>query len=564
MDKQNKILIIGGTACGSKAAARARRLDPLAQITLIEERRQITTASCGLPYYVSGVVKNRSDLITRGNVYFKDVLDVRVITQTRAVGIDRTAHKVTMLNLEDGNHSNLQYDKLVLATGSVPTAPDLDGKKLVGVFTLTSIRDATAILDMVTQNKPRKATVIGAGPIGLEMVEAFASLGMDVTLIEALDCVLSTLIDPEVAALIQKLLRNKGVRLLLRQCVMGLEGAKNGAVQRVVTSEGAVDTDLVLLATGIKPNIDLARDAGIEIGARGGILVDSYLKTNDENTYAGGDCVENVDLITGQRILSPMGSTANKHGRVIGTNVTGGHETFPGVLGTTIVKVFDYNVARVGLTEWQAREAGYEVVSCIVPDYEHARYYPDGKTIVVKLVAESATGKVLGGQVVGKGEVAKRIDVLATALSFGASIADIANLDLAYAPPYNSAMDPLHVAAHVIDNKESGYARSLTPTAVKNKLDNDEDFILMDVRSPDEWKSSRIHTRVTKLIPLMELRSKLSSISREAEIVIYCTTGLRAYQAQRMLESAGFNKVTFMEGSLEAWPHEISTSKTED
>jgi len=480
-----------------------------------------------------------------------------VLTRTKALAIDREAHKVEILNLGTNRVSAIGYDRLVLATGSVPVVPDLHGRHLGGIFTLTKIEDATAIRNLVSPREIKKAIIIGAGLIGIEMADAFVSQGLEVTVVEALDRVLPALFDFEIAAYIGKHLQDKGVNLLLGQRVIGFEGDENGWIRKVVTEDMALESSLVLLALGARPNTKLAQDARLTIGSTGGIAVNQYLQTSDPDIYAGGDCVENVDRITQQRMLAPLGSTANKHGRVIGTNVTGGCETFPGVLGTNIAKVFDYNVARVGLSELQAREAGYDVVTCLVPGYEHATYYPKGKEILVKLVAISSNNKLLGGQVVGPGETAKRIDVLATALTFGATVDDLANLDLAYAPPYNSAMDPLHNAANVIRNKQLGYAKTLTPTEVKNKLDGGDDFILLDVRSPDEWETCRIEVPQARLLPLRELRARLDVLPKDAEIVTYCQTSVRAYQAQRILDGAGFNSIKFMDGGIAAWPYEI-------
>jgi rhodanese-related sulfurtransferase len=256
-----------------------------------------------------------------------------------------------------------------------------------------------------------------------------------------------------------------------------------------------------------------------------------------------------------------MGSTANKHGRVIGSNVTGGKDTFPGVAGTGVVKVFDLNVGRTGLNEAQAKEAGYDIVTSLVPSEEHATYYPGAKDILVKLVAEKASGRLLGGQVIGPGEAAKRIDVLATALTMGATVDNLANLDLGYAPPYNSAMDPLHHAANVIRNKQAGYARAISPQELKSKLDKNEKFVLLDVRSPMEWKEQRLEAPQTKLLPLPELYDRMSELAKDDEIVIYCRTSIRAYQAQRILDDAGYKNVCFVDGSLDAWPYEIDSTK---
>ena len=421
---------------------------------------------------------------------------------------------------------------------------------------MTKIKDANAIRSFISSLATREVTIVGAGLIGLEMAEAFVSQGLEVTVIEAMEWVLPALLDFEVAAQVEKHLRDKGVKLLFRQRVTGFDGDAKGKVRKVVIGDKELDTGLVLLAIGTRPEVSLAQKAGLTLGSTRGISVNPHLQTDDPDIYAGGDCVENINRITGKKVLVPLGSTANKHGRVIGTNVTGGDDTFPGVLGTAIAKVFDYNVARVGLNERQAQEAGYDTVISLVPGYEHATYYPGSQEIMVKLIAEKSSGRLLGGQVVGPGDTSKRIDVLATALTFGATVNDLANLDLAYAPPYNSAMDPVHSAANVIRNKQSGHARALTPAEVKKKLENGDDFILLDVRSPAEWKARRIEARQVRLLPLPELRKRLNELPRDAEIVTMCRSSVRAYQAQRILEGAGFSNVKFMDGSIAGWSYD--------
>jgi NADPH-dependent 2,4-dienoyl-CoA reductase/sulfur reductase-like enzyme/rhodanese-related sulfurtransferase len=556
-----KIVIIGGTACGPKATARARRCDQQAEITLIEQQAELSVATCGLPYYVSGVVESRLELVQRGPDFFKEVLDVEVLTRTRAVAIDRKAKRVEILNLAKNRTSTIEYDKLVLATGSAPTMPDWPGKELKSIFTLSKIEEAQAIRQMVSPRKVDKAVIIGAGLIGLEMAEALVSQGLEVTVVEALDRVLPTLLDFEVSTYLDKHLKEKGVKRLFGQKVSGFEGDEKGWVNKVLIGDKALEADLALVAIGVRPNVGLAKDAGLSIGETGGIAVNTSLQTSDPDIYAGGDCVENINLITGQKMLAPLGSTANKHGRVIGTNVTGGDETFPGVVATSIAKVFDYNVGRVGLNQSQAEKDGYEVVTSLVPGYEHATYYPKGKEILVKLVAEKSNGRLLGGQVVGPGDTAKRIDVLATALTFGASVDDLANIDLGYAPPYNSALDPLHNAANVIRNKQAGYARALSPMEVKAKMEKSDAFIFLDVRSPAEWEAYRIQAPQAKFLPLRELRTRLDELPKDAEIVIVCHTSVRAYQAQRILDGAGFKDVKFLDGSIAAWPYEISLQR---
>ena len=356
----------------------------------------------------------------------------------------------------------------------------------------------------------------------------------------------------------QKHVESKGVKLHFGRRVTGFKGNESGRVTGVILKDGFLDADLVILAVGRRPSISLARDAGLEIGETGGIVVNSYLQTSDPNIYAGGDCVENVHLITNKKVLAPLGSTANNHGRVIGANITGGQEIFHGVSGTAIAKIFDYQAARTGLTEAQARDQGYDIVTALISGNEHAGYYPGGKNIVVKLIADKASGRILGGQVAGPGDAAKRIDVLASAIGKGTLIDDLADFDLAYAPPFNSALDPLHNAANVIRNKRDGLARSVSPVEVKRKIDNRSDFILLDVRSKREWKEKRIDAPQIRLMPLDKLRQEMNTLPRDTEIITVCQSSVRAYQAQRILDSAGFKNVRFMDGSLATWPYETT------
>jgi NADPH-dependent 2,4-dienoyl-CoA reductase/sulfur reductase-like enzyme/rhodanese-related sulfurtransferase len=556
MPRPNRIVIIGGTACGPKAAARFRRLDATARITLIEQSDNLSTATCGLPYYISGVIQNGNLMVSRGVDHFRNVFDMEVLTRTRATVINRKSHVVTTHNLATGEKGNVAYDKLVMATGANPITPDWEGKDLNGIFTLSGIPDANAIRDFVAQLDTKDVAIVGAGLIGIEMAESLAALGLNVTIIEALGWMLPKLLDFEVAAYVQKHLEDQGVKMLFGQPVTALEGDSSGRVRKVIVENGEVSAGLVLLSLGMKPNVDLAKAAGLTIGETGGLAVDEYLRTSDPDIYAGGDCVENTHLVTDRKVLVPMGSTANKHGRIIGTNLAGGTDTFPGILGTAVAKVFDYNVGRTGLTETESRQAGYEVITSLVPGPEYANYYPGGKQILVKLVTEKTSEKILGVQVAGPGEVAKRIDVIATLLTCGGRLEDLANLDLSYAPPYNSAMDLLHNAANVIRNKKSGQAKTLTPMELIAKLDNNDDFVLLDVRNEEEWKMVHFDVHQAQLLPLPELRKRLGELSPDDEIVIFCHTSVRAYQAQRLLEGAGYRNVKFLEGSLSTWPYD--------
>lgn len=556
MKTESKIVIIGGTACGPKTAARARRCDPHAKIMIIEQSEYLSSATCGFPYYVGGMIKERTSLDVVKPGFFKSAYNIDVFTNTRAVEINRGEQKVRVVNVASGESRSVGYDKLVIATGSLPIKLSCEGHKLGGIYPLWTMLDAMNVRRLLDQRKIRKAVVVGSGLIGLEVAEALVAQGLWVTMIEALDWLLPKLIDFEIAAYAERHLKKQGLDLLWGTRVIRFEG-QDGWVKKVITDRKEVDTDLVILAVGTRPNVKLAAEAGIEIGKIGGISVHSNLQTNDPNIYAGGDCVENINRITLKKTFVPMGSTANKHGRIIGTNITGGHETFPGVLGTTVAKAFDYSVARVGLTESQATDEGYLHETCLIPGLDHAAYYPGAKKMLLKLIVDKKTRMILGAQGVGEGEIAKRIDVLATAISFGAKIDDVADLDLGYAPPYNSAMDPVHHAANVIRNKLSGMAEACTPMEVKKRIDGGEEFILLDVRSLKEKENCYIDAaKQTRLIPLPDLRTRLEEIPKEAEIIIYCQTSIRAYRAQRILTEEGFRNVKFMDGSIAAWPYE--------
>ena len=559
MEKPRNIVIIGGTACGPKTAARARRRDQNANITIVEQRDNLSSATCGLPYFLAGAVRE-GDLVARGVDYFRNIFKLQVLTGTKAVTIQPAAHKVEVQEIKTDKHTSLDYDKLVIATGAVPFVPPWENRDLPGIFTLNNIPDTMAIHKYIIGNKPKNAVIVGAGLIGLETAENLVKLGLKVTVLEALGWPLPGLLDSEIGAQVEKELKAKGVNVLFGQRVTGFQADVSGKLAKVLAGDAGFNADIAILSLGVRPNAALAKEAGLKIGALGGIKVDEQLRTSDPDIYAGGDCVELTDIVTKKKILAPMGSTANKHGRIIGTNVTGGCDTFPEVTGTASIKVFDLNVGKTGLTEKSALAAGYQITTSLVPSFDHATYYPGAKDIMVKLVAEKGTGRVLGGQVLGSGDTIKRIDVLAAAITYGATVDTLANLDLAYAPPYNSSMDPLHTAANVIRNKTAG-AASLTPQQVKEKIDKKEDFILLDVRSRVEWQAWRLTAPQVKLLPLPELRQKAGELPKDKEIVVFCRTSARAYQAQCILLGAGFKNVKFMDGSIMAWPYETASEK---
>ena len=555
----NRIIVIGGVACGPKAAARVRRLDPTADITLIERGELLSYAGCGMPYYIQGEIHSVDELMStpagavRDAAFFKNVKAIRCLGRTLAERIDREQKLVHVVSLDSGEQSALPYDKLVLATGADAVLPPIPGADLKNVFRLNHPHDAEGIRTAITEGC-QHAVIVGAGLIGLEVAEALVTRGLSVGIVEMLPTVVPTFLDADMAAHLQKHLVTKGVTVHTGTKVASLEGDDAGRVAAVVTSTGRIDADLVLIAIGVRPNVKLARDAGLEIGVTGAISVNAQMQTSDPDIYAGGDCVENIHRLTGQPCYVPLGSTANKHGRVIGDNITGGNTTFPGVLGTVIFKAFDVNVGRVGLSEKDCTKQNIPVLVALTPGPDRAHYYPTAKPMVLKVVSHTETGKLLGVQAVGAGDVAKRIDIVATALSYGAQTQDLAELDLAYAPPFSSAVDLLAHAANVIDNKAKGVAVAISPVDLKAKLDAGDDFVLLDVRSPKEVAAMPFTDARVLNIPLGMLRARLAELPRDKEIVTFCKISVRGYEAQRILNGEGFDKVCFLDGGLMAWP----------
>ncbi len=559
----NRIVIIGGVACGPKAAARARRRDPSADITIIERGDLLSYAGCGMPYYIQGQVETMDELMMtpagalRDEAFFKGVKAINVMSRTLAERIDRERKVVEVVSLETAVRHEVPYDKLVLATGADAAVPPCSGVDLKGIFRLNHPYDAEGIRKAISDGC-KEAVIVGAGLIGVEVAEALASQGLRVTMIEMLSTVVPAVLDPELAVHLQRHLESKGVTVLTDTQVICFESDDRGAVREVVTDKGKVTAQLVLVSIGVKPNVKLAKDAGLELGETGGIKVNEYLQTSDPSIYAGGDCVENVHLITGKPVYAPMGSTANKHGRVIGDNITGGNTRFEGILGTVVFKAFEFNVGKVGLSENDCKKHGIPCITVLVPGPDCAHYYPTSKPVIMKMVVHAENGRLLGVQALGRGEVAKRIDVAATAITFGIDARDVSDLDLAYAPPYSTAVDIIQHAANVIDNKLSGLAKSCTPQELKSRLDAGDDFVLLDVRMPGEVEEQPFRENRVVHIPLGKLRERMDDLPRDKDIVVFCKTSMRAWEAQRILEGEGFTRVRFLDGGLAAWPYGTS------
>ncbi|MGQ9732909.1 MAG: FAD-dependent oxidoreductase, partial [Candidatus Zipacnadales bacterium] len=399
-------------------------------------------------------------------------------------------------------------------------------------------------------------TIIGGGLIGMEMAEAFNKCEKTVTVIELLPQILP-MVDEDIALLLTKHLESLGVTVMTSTCVLRFEGDEHGNVRRVITDKGAIDTEAVLLSVGIKPEVTLARNAGLLLGPAGGVYVNDYMQTSDPDIYAVGDCAEKRCFVTGLQCFLPLGSVANREGRIAGTNVAGGAERSPGVVSTVAVKVFDWNVGRAGMTVQQAQKLGHNVVWVLVPSPDRAHFYPGASPIYLKLVVERGTRRLVGIQGVGPGDVIKRIDVAVTAMSANMTVDQIANLDLAYAPPYSSAMDPLITAANTARNLLDGLYASTSAAEVHAMMEGGEDFLLLDVRSPAEYEEARLPG--CTFIPLGALRSRTDELPKDKPIVAYCKTSLRAYEAARYLQSIGFTDVRVMQGGIMAWPYEKET-----
>ncbi len=554
-----KIVVIGGVAAGPKAAARARRLDPNAEITIVEKDELLSYAGCGLPYYISGMVEDRRQLmatpigVLRDPKFFAQVKDIKVLNRTRATAIDRTAREVEVQGVDTGEVQRLPYDKLIIATGADPLEPPIPGKDLQNVWRLKQVEDADRFRAFLQTDSCPKVAIIGGGLIGMEMTEAVVECKGAVTVIEMLPHVLPML-DADMAYLLEKHMREVGVTVATSARVERIEADADGLARRVVTTKGVFDANLVLLSVGIRPNVELARNAGLFIGPSGAIHVNEYMQTSDPNIYAAGDCAEKSCDIRGTWCALPLGSVANKEGRVAGSNAAGHVDRFPGVLGATALKVFDMNVGRAGLSAEQAAELGIPVVTATVSAPDRPHYYPGNKPIVLKLIAEKANRRLIGIEGVGLGDVMKRVDVAITAMTAHMTVDDVANLDLAYAPPYSEAMDVLIHGANILRNKLDGLLKGVTATQLRAMSTNGDDVMILDVRTPDEHQGGRVPG--STLIPLGAVRARSTEIPRDKRVVAYCKTSLRAWEAIRILAGQGYDNVEILDGGFLAWPFE--------
>jgi pyruvate/2-oxoglutarate dehydrogenase complex dihydrolipoamide dehydrogenase (E3) component/rhodanese-related sulfurtransferase len=413
--------------------------------------------------------------------------------------------------------------------------------------------EAERLRDLIEDDQIDKAVFVGGGRIALEVTEAFFAQAVNSVIIEREDSLLPAALDPEMAASVAHTLRNQGVEIFTSEKVLRIEGSEGSPECRVITETLEIAADAVIVATGVEPNVRLAADAGLTIGKTGAIAVNGRLQTSDPDIYAGGDCVECINLVSGEKVYAPLGSTANRHGRVIGDNVVGGDSTFPGVVGTAAMRTMGLNIAVTGVTERRAKALGYDTLACVAPWMDRAHFYPGGKPIMIKMVADAADGRLLGAQAVGAGDVTKRIDVLATALTHGATIDDVANLDIGYAPPYSTALDNIAHAANLLRNKRDGLADSITPMELRERSESAKDFVMLDVREQSEVEKSGFEADNVCAIPLSRLSGAAGELPEDKELICFCKLGMRSYEACRMLKRMDIHNTKFLEGGLRLW-----------
>jgi len=557
MSHPMKVVIVGGVAAGPKAAARIVRLDPKAEVTIIEKGEFLSYAGCGLPYHVSDVVVEQAELmstpvgVVRDAAFFQKVKNIRAMNHTEATEIDRSERRVRIRKVTDGKQSWLDYDKLVLATGAAPVVPPIPNIDLQNIFTLQGIRDAEGIRNQLAEGNVRDVVIVGGGLIGVEAAEALVEKGCRVTMVEMLPQILGML-DWEMAKLVQQYMQSRGVKVLTDTKVEAFEGRDK--VQEVITDRGNISADMVVLAIGVRPNVALARNADLDIGTTGAIKVNQQMRTSDPDIYAAGDCVQCTDLLTGKPSYVPLGSTANKQGRVAANNICGERDVFPGVLGSTVCQVFDYCVARTGLSESAAEEVGREVVTALAPAPDKAHFMPAAKPLLLKIIVDKNSRRLLGAQATGPGVGDKRIDIAAMAITAGMSVDQLANADLCYAPPYAPAMDNIITAANIARNKLDGHMSGVSPAEVHRMMKDGNGSVFLDVRSPGEYEQMRIAG--TTLIPLGALRDRLKELPRNRDIIAFCKISLRGYEAALILKAAGFERVRVMDGGIAMWPFE--------
>ena len=538
-----KVVIVGGVAGGATAAARIRRLDESAQILVFERSGYVSYANCGLPYYIGGVITDPEELTLQTPESFWERFRVEMKVRHEVTSIHPEQKTVTVRNLETGAVFEESYDKLLLSPGARPTQPDLPGIGLDRLFTLRTVEDTFRIHDFVRQQKPRSVVLAGGGFIGLELAENFREQGIEVTIVQRPRQLMSPF-DPEMAAFLHAKMRKKGIRLMLGSSVEGFQ-EKSGIIQVLLKGEEPVSADMAVLAIGVTPDTPLAREAGLELGIKGSILVNDRMETSVPDIYAVGDAVQVKHFVTGEDALISLAGPANKQGRIAADNICGGDSRFSGSLGSSVIKLFDMTAASTGINERAARKAGIDCDKVYLSPSSHAGYYPGARVMTMKVLFEKGTFRLLGAQIVGYEGVDKRIDVLAAAIHAGMSAADLKELDLAYAPPYSSAKDPVNMAGFMIENISKGYLKQFFWDEL-DTLPMDGSAVLLDTRTKEEFGSGHIDGFVN--IPVDELRERLGELETGKPVYVICQSGLRSYIACRILMQHGFDCRNFSGG----------------
>lgn len=533
-----KILIIGGVAAGTKAAAKLKRANRNAEVTIITKGQDISYAGCGLPYYIGGLIDSRDELIVNTPQKYSALTGVNVLTGREAIRLDHTAKVVTAKNLITGATETYTYDKVILATGASPVVPSIDGIDLNGIFSLRTPDDAVAIRTYIETQSVKKAVVVGGGFIGLEVAENLKAKGIQVTVIDFAPQVMPNIFDSEIAGYVKKHLVQQGIRVITGVSAQSIEG--EGRVAAVKTSAGTLACELVVLSVGIRPNTSFLEDTGLSM-FKGTIIVDKKMKTSLSDVYAVGDCAMVTNRLTGQPQWSPMGSTANLCGRTLAQHLTGTARAYPGVLGTGIVKLPHLNCGRTGLTELQAKNAGYDVITAVAVTDDKAHYYPDAEFFITKIVADRVSHKLLGVQVLGPGSVDKMIDIAVMGLNMGASLDDFENSDFAYAPPFSTAIHPLVQAAYIALNKLSGELISMTPAEYANG--DAQEMRIIDV-------NPAATIRGATWVDLGKVNGPLAGVDLDERLLLVCAKGKRAYFLQNRLRHFGYTNTVALEGGL--------------
>ena len=538
-----KVVIVGGVAGGATAAARLRRLDEQAEIVVFERSGYVSYANCGLPYYIGGVIEDPAALTlqTPESFFARFRVDMRVHHEVTAIHPERKA--VSVKNLETGEEFEESYDKLLLSPGAKPTQPRLPGVGLEKLFTLRTVEDTFRIQDYIRQNRPKSAVLAGGGFIGLELAENLRELGMDVTIVQRPKQLMNPF-DPDMAAFIHSEMRGRGVKLALGRTVEGF-AERDGGVDVLLKGEQPLHADMVVLAIGVTPDTALAKAVGLELGIKDSIVVNDRMETSVPDIYAVGDAVQVRHVVTGQDVLLSLAGPANKQGRIAADNICGGDSRYSGSQGSSVIKVFGMTAASTGVNETNARKAGLDADAVVLSPMSHAGYYPGGKVMTMKVVFEKKTYRLLGAQIVGFEGVDKRIDVLAAAIHAGLTAIELKDLDLAYAPPYSSAKDPVNMAGFMVENLARGVVKQFHLEDVKD-LPRDGSVTLLDARTPQEYAQGRIEG--FRNIPVDELRERLGEIEAGKLVYVICQSGLRSYIACRILEGYGYETYNFSGG----------------